>query len=90
MLMRAGVEDTALMLVGNHLHWLGHICRVDDDRPVKAFLFCELFHGSRPVGRPCLRLKDTFKKTLKFGNVLDVTADKNEEGLFTLFVKVMM
>ena len=40
--------------------------------PVKALLHSELFHGSRPVGRPNLRLKDTCKNALKCGHVLDL------------------
>ncbi len=71
-LKRAGVEDIELKLVGNHLRWLGHICRMDDNRPVKALLHSELFHGSRPVGRPYLRFKDTCKNALKCGHVLDL------------------
>ena len=51
----AGVENIELKLVGNRLHWIGHICIMDDNRPVKALSHNELFHGSRPVGRPFLR-----------------------------------
>ena len=61
-LKRAGVEDIELKLVGSRLRWLDHICRMDDNRPVKVLLHSELFHGSRPVGRPYLRFKDTCKK----------------------------
>ena len=71
-LKRAGVEDIELKLVGNRLRWLGHICRMEDNRPVKALLHSELFHGSRPVGRPYLRFKDTCKNALKFGHALDL------------------
>ena len=71
-LKRAGVEDIELKLVGNRLRWLGHICRMADNRPVKALLHSELFHGSRPVGRPYLRFKDTCKSALKCGHVLDL------------------
>ena len=35
-LKRAGIEDIELKLVGNRLRWLGHIRRMDDNRPVKA------------------------------------------------------
>ena len=69
---RAGVEDIELKLVGNRSRWLGHICRMDDDRQVKALLHSELFHGSRPVGRPHLRFKDTCENPLKCGRVLDL------------------
>ena len=41
-------------------------------RSVKALLHSELFHGSRPVGRPYLRFKNTCKNALKCGHVLDL------------------
>ena len=58
-LRHVGVKDTELKLVRNRLRWLGHICRMDDNRPVKALLHSELFHGSRRVGRPYIGFKDT-------------------------------
>ena len=39
-----------ICLITLRLHWLGYICRMDDERTVKALLHGELFHGSRPVG----------------------------------------
>ena len=68
----AGAEDIDLKLVGNCLRWLGHICRMEDNRPVKALLHSELFHGSQTVGRPYLRFKNTCKNALKCGHVLDL------------------
>ena len=53
------------------LRWLGHVCRREEDRPVKELLYCELAHGSRPVGRPKLRFKDTCKRALRCGRVFD-------------------
>ena len=44
---------------------------MNDDRPVKELLYCELAHGSRKVGRPKLRFKDTCKNALRCANVLD-------------------
>ena len=42
----------------------------------------ELFHGSRPVGRPYLRFKDTCKNALKCGHVFDLwkTVVDNRQG----------
>ena len=71
-LRRAGVQDIELKLVGNCLRWLGHICTMDGNRPVKALLHSELFHGSWLVGWPNLRFKDTCKNALKCGQVLDL------------------
>ena len=51
-LRRAHVEDIEIKLVRSRLRWLGHVCRMNVDRPVKELLYCELAHGSRKVGRP--------------------------------------
>ena len=71
-LKRSGFENIELKLIGNRLRWLGHICRMDDNRTAKALLHSELFHGSQPVGRPYLSFKDTCKNALKCGHILDV------------------
>lgn len=70
-LRRADVEDMEVMLVRTRLRWLGHVSPMDNDRLVKQFLYFELAHGSRPVGRPKVRFKDTCKRVLKCGHVLD-------------------
>ena len=70
-LRRADVEDMEVKLVRTRLRWLGHVCRMEEDRPVKELLYCELAHGSRPVGRPKLCFKDTRKRALRCGRVLD-------------------
>ncbi|PFX20644.1 hypothetical protein AWC38_SpisGene14894 [Stylophora pistillata] len=70
-LRRADVEDMEVMLVRTRLRWLGHVSRMDNDRLVKQFLYFELAHGSRPVGRPKVRFKDTCKRVLKCRVVLD-------------------
>ena len=61
-LRRANVDDIETKLVRSRLRWLGHLCRMDDDRVPKQLLFSELEHGSRPFGRPKLRFKDILKK----------------------------
>ena len=62
--------DIETALVRNRLRWLGHVGRMDNDRPVKELLFGELEDGTRQVGRPLLRYKDTLKDILKRANVL--------------------
>ena len=69
-LERANVLDMEIKLLKNRLRWMGHICRMNDTRPVKALLFGEL-EGSRKVGRPLLRYKDTCKMALQRGKVLN-------------------
>ena len=41
---------------------------MEDNRPVKYLLYGELTEGTRPVGRPKLRYKDTFKSALNGDN----------------------
>ena len=43
---------------------------MDDTRAPKKLMYGELARGSRPVGRPKLRFKDTCKNALKCGEVL--------------------
>ena len=69
-LARACVEDIEILLVRSRLRWLGHVSRMEDNRPVKSLLYGELTEGTRPVGRPKLRYKDTCKSALKCGNAL--------------------
>ena len=45
--------------VRNRLRWLGHVSRMEDERPVKVLLFGELNDGKRPFGRPKIRYKYT-------------------------------
>ena len=70
-LKREGVEDTETMLIRSRLRWLGHICRMDDTRAPKQLMYGELARGSRPVGRPKLRFRDTCKNALKCWEVLN-------------------
>ena len=48
---RLGVDDMALILQQNRLHWYGHVLRKDDDDWVKKCMEYEV-EGSRPRGRP--------------------------------------
>ena len=43
--------------------------------PFKALMYGELDKGTRPVGRPKLRYKDTCKSILKSGRILDQWQD---------------
>ena len=44
--------------------------RMEKDHPVKSLLNHELTEGTRPVDRPKLLYKDTYKSALKCGNAL--------------------
>ena len=56
------MEDIEILLVISRLSWLGHVFRMEDNRPVKSLLYGELTEGTRPVGRPKLRYKNTRKE----------------------------
>ena len=64
------MEDIGILLVRSRLRWLGHVSRMEDDRPVKSLLYGELAEGTRPVGLPKLRYKGTCKSALECGNAL--------------------
>ena len=69
-LARSNVDDIEIMLAQNRLRWLGHVCRMGNERTVKSLFYGELDEGSRPIGRPKLRFKDNLKYILKKGNIL--------------------
>jgi len=48
---RLGIDDIALVLQQNKLHWYGHVLRKEDDDWVKKCMEYEV-EGSRPRGRP--------------------------------------
>ena len=58
------MEDIEILEVRSRLRWLGHVSRMKDTRPVKSLLYGELTEGTRPVGRPKLRYRDTFKSAV--------------------------
>ena len=69
-LARARVDDIEILLVRSRLRWLGHVSRMEDNRPVKYLLYGELTEETRPVGRSKLRYKDTCQSALKCGNAI--------------------
>jgi len=54
---KLGVDDIALVLQQNRLHWYGHMLQKDDDDWVKKYMEHEV-EGSRPRGKP----KKTWKE----------------------------
>ena len=66
---RAGVPDIEMIVRKMQLRWAGHVARMSDDRITKQLLFGELTTGTRTVGRPLLRWKDSLKDTLKQSNI---------------------
>ena len=65
------MEDVEITLTRSRLiRWLGHVSKMNNDRPVKILLYGELDNGIRPAGRPKLQYKDTCKNILKSGGAL--------------------
>ena len=44
---RSNVDDIVILLAQNRLRWLGHVCRMGNERTVKSLLYGELNEGSR-------------------------------------------
>ncbi|XP_048583704.1 uncharacterized protein LOC125563054 [Nematostella vectensis] len=63
-LERSGLPTLFTLLRQRRLRWLGHVCRMENGRIPKDLLYGELAHGSRPVGRPKLRFKDSCKRDM--------------------------
>ena len=61
---RAGVPDIEMVVRKMQLRWAGYVARMSDDRIPKQLLFGELTTGTRTVGRPLLRWKDSLKDTI--------------------------
>ena len=53
------------MLITPQFRWFGHILRMDDIRIPKQIFFGQLSTGTRSIGRPPLRYKDTLIENLK-------------------------
>ena len=63
------MSDIEMVVRKMQLRWPGHVARMSDDRIPKQLLFGELTTGTRTVGRPLLRWKDSLKYTLKQANI---------------------
>ena len=70
-LERSGLPTLFTLLRQRRLRWLGHVRRMENGRIPKDLLYGKLEHGSRPVGRPKLRFKDSCKCDM-FATGLDV------------------
>ena len=55
-----GIDDIALVLQQNRLHWYGHVLRKEDDNLVKKCMEYKV-KGPRPRGRP----KRTWREAVK-------------------------
>ena len=53
------------MLIKNQLRWAGHVVRMADTRLPKQLFYSELGEGTRNLGKPKKRYKDSLKDNLK-------------------------
>jgi len=63
-LQRAEMTGIQALIMKAQLRWAGHVVRMDDNRLPKMVFFSELSTGTRTVGRPLKRYKDSLKESL--------------------------
>ena len=63
-LRQANIVSIDAMLMLNHLRWLGHVHRMDDNRIPKQLLYGQLKSGKRNPGRQKLRYQDVIRVSL--------------------------
>ncbi|KAI8485023.1 hypothetical protein Bbelb_372690 [Branchiostoma belcheri] len=63
-LRRANMPGIEAFIMKAQLRWAGHLVRIDKTRLPKIVFYCELASGSRKVGRPYKRYKDSLKSYL--------------------------
>ena len=64
-LKKSGMSSLYETLIQRNLRWAGHVNRLPNTRIPKQVLYSQLVEGSRGIGRPRLRFKDTIKRNLK-------------------------
>lgn len=68
-LKKANLPSVYDILIHRNLRWAGHLNRLDNNRIPKQVLYSQLVEGSRGIGRPRLRFRDTVKRNLKDLNI---------------------
>ena len=69
--------NSEIILIRNILHWMGHVACMPDEQPVQALLYGVLEEGSRRVGRPLLRYKDTLKNIFSSAELLSEHGERS-------------
>ena len=68
-LEEANCTSIEAMMIKNQLRWAGHVVRMTDSRLPKQLFYSELSDGSRKVGKPRKRFKDSLKENLKLCDI---------------------
>ena len=58
-----------LLCIKKNLMWLGHVYRMDTDRPPRQLLYSQLCEEYRNQRRPILRFKDVAKRNMKYRKI---------------------
>ena len=74
-LERASSFSMYTLLSQRRLRWLGHVHRMANGRISKDMLYGELVTGTRTVGRPYLRYRDTCNHDMKVAGIDTTTWD---------------
>ena len=62
---RVDIPNMFALLSKRHIHWLGHVCCMEDGRIPKDAFFGEPASGARYVDRPALRFRNACKRNIK-------------------------
>ena len=91
-LERASSFSLYTLLSQRRLRWLGHVHRMANGRIRKDMLYGELVTGTRTVGRPYLRYRESCKRDMKVAGI-DITTWEvavDEHGHWRAVVKTGM
>ena len=91
-LVRASIFSMYTLLSQRRLRWLGHVHRMANGRIPRDMLYGELVTGTRTVGRPYLRYRDTCKRDMKVAGIDTMTweAAAGDRGHWRAVVKAGM
>ena len=91
-LERASSFSMYTLLSQQRLRWLGHVHRMANGSIPKDMLYRELVTGTRTVGRPYLRYRDTCKRDMKVAGMDTTTweAAADDRGQWRAVVKAGM
>ena len=91
-LERASSFSMYTLLSQRRLRWLGHVHRMANRRIPKDMLYGELVTGTRTLGRPYLRYRDTCKRDMKVAGIDTSTweAPANDRGHWRAVVNAGM
>ena len=79
-LEQTGCDSMHTILSTRRLRWLGHVCRLENNRLPKITLYSETVCGSRSRGRPLLRFNDRIRDDLRHCGISATTVEQTCVG----------